>query len=230
MRVRYYRINRVAYTARELSTITVGPRRLFLPALIARLFALKLLARAIPIGDPIADTRLMSPLDAHEAEQIRKRHVLFQGAESTLARLGFTEVRYFRADDPRYAYESYSLYGIDSSSSIAVVCTAISRGRPLADWIEFYSLIADGGTLRSSNHAHAGMLRPAPSAIIGRMPGASWQALLQFHVDEIERLRGSRFVEGMSLDQAVHADTSWCAWVNIATIALLFFVPAIAAV
>src|SRR5271165_6273994 len=83
-----------------------------------------------------------------------------------------------------------------------------SRGQALADWIEVYSLIADGGTLRSSNHANAGMLRPAPSAIIGRMPGASWQALLQFHVDEKERLRlrGSRFVEGISLDQAVQAD------------------------
>jgi hypothetical protein len=211
MHVRYYRINRVAYTALELSAITVGPRRLLLPGLIARLFALKLLAQAVPIGDPIADARLMSPIEAHDAVEIRKRYVIFQGAESALTGLGFTEIRYFQADDPRSPYECYSLYGIDSSSSIAVVCTVVSRGQPLADWIEMYSLLADGGTVRSSNHALAGVLRPLPSAIISRMPGASSHELLEFHRDVRERMRsrGARFVDRLSMDQAIQADRDY---------------------
>jgi hypothetical protein len=56
MSVRYCRVNRAAYTARGLSAITVGPRRLLLPALIARLFLLKTLEWDKRIGDPIADT------------------------------------------------------------------------------------------------------------------------------------------------------------------------------
>src|SRR5260370_34614432 len=125
MHVRYYRINRLAYTAGELSAVTVGPRKLLLPALIARLFVLKLIGKPSPIGDPIADIRMISPMDAHDAEEIRKRHVIFQAAESGLPGLGFTQIRYFRGDDPRSPHENYSLYGIDSSGSIAVVCTVI---------------------------------------------------------------------------------------------------------
>ena len=211
MSVRYYRINRAAYTAAELSVITVGLRRLLLPAYVARLYLLKLLGKAVPIGDPIADTHLNSKVDNHEAPEIRKRHVAFQEAESTLPSLGFTDIRYYRTDDPRYPGECYSLYAIESSGSIAAVCTVMSRGQVSVHWIEYLSLLSDRGTLRSSNHALAGVLRPAPSALIVRMPGASSQNLLQFHGDQMERLRsqGSRFVGDMSVDRAVQADRDY---------------------
>jgi hypothetical protein len=91
MDVRYYRINRAAYTVRELSAVTLGQRRILLPALIARLFFLKLIGKPVPIGDPIAEVRLTATLDAHEAGDIRKRHVLFQAAESALPGLGITQ-------------------------------------------------------------------------------------------------------------------------------------------
>ena len=40
------------------------------------------------------------------------------------------------------------------------------------------------------------------------MPGASWPELLRFHRDQMEQMRsqGSRFVGGLSVDQAVQAD------------------------
>jgi hypothetical protein len=209
MSVRYYRINRAAYTAGELSAITVGPRRLLLPALIARLFVLKLLKWNVPIGDPIADTLLTAPLDSIDLEKIRKRHWVFHEAESALPPLGFTDFRYFRGDDPRSPHDSCGLCGIHDSGSIAVGCTAmtIRKGPTTAYWGEFYSLLADGRTLRSNNHPNAGALRPLPSAIIGRLSDASWQVLFEFHRDRMEQLRsqGSRFVEGMSVDQAIQA-------------------------
>jgi len=211
MHVRYYRINRLAYTVGELSAITVGPRKLLLPVLIARLFLFKLIGKPFPVGDPIADIRMISPLDALEAEKIRKRHVIFQAAESALPGLGFTQFRFIRGDDPRSPYENYSLIGIDGSGSIAVACTVMCNERVSANWVEIHSLVADGRTLRSSNHALAGILRPVPSAIIRRMPGASWHDLLQFHIDEVKRVRsqGSRFEEGMCLDQVVQADREY---------------------
>ncbi len=114
--MRYYCINRVSYTARELSAITVGPRRLFLPALVARLFVLKVIGKDVPIGDPIADTRPILPTAIHEAAEIRERHVAFQRAESTPPALGFADIRYFCPNDPRSPHESHNLFGIDSSN------------------------------------------------------------------------------------------------------------------
>ena len=211
MRVRYFRINRTAYTVDELSAITVGPRRLLLPAYLARLFVLKLLRKAVPVGDPIADTRMMSPLGDEEAKAIRGHYAFFDLAESALRRLGFTEFGYFRANDPRFPFESFSLYAVDGPGATAVVCTVMSKGEISANWIEYSSRLVDGGTLRSSNHALAGALRPAPSAIIRRMPGASWDGLLEFHTGEMQRLRsrGSHFIEGMTLDGAVQADRDY---------------------
>jgi hypothetical protein len=211
MGVRYFRINRAAYTAGELSAITVGRRRLILPALIVRLFVLKLLGKTVPVGDPIAEARLIAPLDHLEAAEIRERHAFFRKVEPALARLGFTEICYHRADDPRYPYQSFNLQAVDPSGSIAVGCTVMGNAKFLVDWIEFYSLLVDGRTLRSHNHPLAGALRPPPSAIIRRMPGAESQELFQFHSDELKRMRssGSRFVEGMNVDHAVQADRDY---------------------
>ena len=211
MPVRYFRINRTAYTVDELSAIAVGPRRLLLPAYLARLLVLKLLRKPVPVGGPIADTRLISPLDDGEAKAIRERHPLFELAGSALPRLGFAELGYFRANDPRSPQESLSLYGVDGPGATAVVGTVMSLGKTSAGWIEYYSRLVDGRTLRSSNHALAGALRPAPSAIIRRMPDASWDGLLDFHAAEMQRMRsrGSRPIEGMTLDEAVQADREY---------------------
>ncbi len=208
MQVRYFRINRTAYTVGELSAVIVGPRRLLLPAYIARLFVLKLLRKTVPIGDPIADARLISSLGADDAKAIRERHPFFGRAESALRRLGFTGFGYFRSNDPRYPYESVSVYAVDGPGATAVVGTVMSKGERSANWSEYYSRVADGHTLRSSDHALAGALRPAPSAIVRRLPGASWDELLQFHTEEMLRMRsrGSRFIEGMTLDEAVQTD------------------------
>jgi hypothetical protein len=54
----------------SLLAITVGPRRLLLAVLTARLFVLKLLSKAIGIGNRIAGSRLMSPVEAHDAVEI----------------------------------------------------------------------------------------------------------------------------------------------------------------
>ena len=80
--------------------------RLFLPALVVRFFVLKVIGKDVPIGNPIADTRLISPMAIHEAAEIRERHVAFQRAESTFPALGFTDIRYFRSDDPRSPHSS----------------------------------------------------------------------------------------------------------------------------
>jgi hypothetical protein len=208
MSTRYFRINRAAYTIAELATITIGLRKLLLPALIARLLILKLLGKTVPIGDPIAETRVIANLDEDEAAEVRRRHPFSQRAENALPRLGFTELRYVRNVDPRYPYASYCLCGIDSTGSVAVGSTVMTRGDAAADWIEYSSRLADGRVLRSSNHPLAGALRPPPSAITRRMPGASWRDLRQFHVDERERMRshGTRFVEGLDLDQVIQSD------------------------
>jgi hypothetical protein len=55
------------------------------------------------------------------------------------------------------------------------------------------------------------VLRPVPSAMIGRLPGASWPELLKFHRDRMEQMRsqGHRFIEGISFDQAVQSDREY---------------------
>ena len=211
MGARYFRINRAAYTASELSAITVGGRRLILPALIVRLFVLKLLGWTVPVGDPIADIRMIAPLDALEAAEIRERFAYFREVEPALSRLGFPGGRYYRADDPRFPYESYCLHAVDRTGTIAAGCTVMGNGQFLVNWMEFSSLLVDGRTLRSHDHPLAGALRPPPSAIIRRMPGAGAQELFRFHSDELARMRSrhSRFVEGMTSDQAVQADRDY---------------------
>ncbi len=211
MQAHYFRINRAAYTVGELSVVTVGPRRWLLPAFIARLIVLKLLRKTVPIGNPIADIRLMATLDDREAGEIRERYPCFQEIEPALARVGFTDVSYCRADDPRYRYQSYGLYGVDGSGSTGVTCVVMGDTQFQVNWIEFYSLLLDGRTLRSNNHPNAGALRPLPSEIIQRLPGAKTQELHQFHSAEFARMqsRGLRFVEGMNLDQAIQADRDY---------------------
>ena len=171
MQAHYFRINRHAYTAGELSVVTVGPRRWLLPAFIARLFVLKLLRKTVPIGDPIADIRLLATLDDREALKIRERYPFLKEVEGTLAGIGFTDIRYCRGDDPRYRYATYGLYAVDGSGSTGVTCVVMGNAQFQVNWIEFYSLLLDGRTLRSNNHSNAGALRPVPSAIIGRVPG-----------------------------------------------------------
>jgi hypothetical protein len=211
MPVCYYRFNRAAYTASELSMITVGPRRWILPLLMGRLFALKFIGAVVPVGDPIADCKLISPLDDLESEQIRKRLDLFRECEPALSVLGFHLIHYFQANDPHYPYESHTLYAVDRSGSIGGVATVMSKGEVLAEWIENYSLLVDGRQLRSSNHARAGSLRPTPTAIIRSAPGATSQDLFRFHIAEMDRMRaqGSRFVEEMSFDRALEVDQDY---------------------
>ena len=143
--------------------------------------------------------------------EIRGRYTFFHEVEPALAQQGFTDFRYYRMDDPRYPYKSHSLYGVDASGSTGVVCTVMGNGQFLTDWIEFYSPLLDGRTLRSNNHPLAGALRPVPSAIIGRMPGERPRGLLEFHSAEFARMQslGSRFVERMTVDQAVQADRDY---------------------
>ena len=211
MQAHYFRINRAAYTAGELSVVTVGPRRWLLPAFIARLFVLKLLRKTVPIGDPIADIRLLATLDDREALKIRERYPFLKEVEGTLAGIGFTDIRYCRGDDPRYRYATYGLYAVDGSGSTGVTCVVMGNAQFQVNWIEFYSLLLDGRTLRSNNHSNAGALRPVPSAIIGRVPGANTHELHEFHSVELARMRslGLHFVEGMNLDQAIQADRDY---------------------
>jgi hypothetical protein len=211
MQARYFQINRTAYTVAELSAITVGPRRLLLPAYIARLLVLKLFRKVVPIGDPIADTRLMAPLSDEEISAIPERYAILSRADATLSRLGFNGFGYFRTSDPRFPYESFSLYAVDGPGATAVVCTVMGKGEISANWIESFSPLVDGRTLRCSNHAMAGALRPAPSAIIRRTPGASCEGLLDFHIAEMQRMRstGLRFIEGMTPDAAVRTDREY---------------------
>jgi hypothetical protein len=208
MQARYFRINRAAYTVGELSVVTVGPRRWLLPAFIVRLLVLKLLRKTVPIGNPIADIRLMATLDDREAGEIRERYPCFQEIEPALARVGFTDVSYCRGDDPRYRYQSYGLYGVDGSGSTGVTCVVMGNAQFQVNWTEFYSLLHDGRTLRSNDHPNAGALRPAPSAIKRRMSGAKTQDLHRSHSAELRRMRslGSHFVQGMDRDQAIQAD------------------------
>src|SRR6267378_445788 len=74
MGVRYYRFNRSGYTVRELATICLGLRKLLLPFYIVRLWFWKYLRRAMPVGDPIADTHLVVGLSQSETEDVRRRY------------------------------------------------------------------------------------------------------------------------------------------------------------
>ena len=85
------------------------------------------------------------------------------------------------------------------------------QGEMKMGWYELFSLFSDGSNLRSNNNIMAGKLRPLPSLVMCRVPGASLADLLQFHRRRLQELssKGSRFREGMSLDQAIQADRDY---------------------
>ena len=174
MEVRYYQFNRSGYTIKELATICFGLRKLLLPFYLVRLWLWKLLRRAVPVGDPIADSHLIVDLSQLEAESVRRRYESLERAEADFVRLGLVSSGYFRPADRRYPHESYSFYGINSAGSIAGVCTVMTKGGATSSWIEFYSALTDGRTLRiNSNHWRGYCARRHPRssfASLERMP------------------------------------------------------------
>jgi hypothetical protein len=205
--VRFYRINRAAYTISELVWVTDGPRRLLLPFLIIRQCYRRAFRLTVPAKDLIADRRTPLRLDEQEAAALKNAHPELKEAERQLRELQFSSIEVIHWWDARHPFKSYILCGIDAQQTTFGGCTLLTNGTVSHSWFDVSSNLTDGRILTHFNSVTGGALRPHPSFIMFRCPGATMESLVRAHRSEMERLiaSGCRFLERRTLDEALQA-------------------------